>query len=113
MDDFVRSLRLCHVLDNVDLVGYSLAPVDWTDPVCYAETLCRSMCMTDKPLEYPVAEQRQLPVVLQMAEILFGGDWHELPRDSRCASTARHRSSLTRATARPSSSLRVAISPLR
>ena len=53
MDDLVRSLRLCHVLDNVDLVGYSLAPVDWTDPACYAETLCRAMCLTDKPLSTP------------------------------------------------------------
>lgn len=80
MADVTKYAKLCHQLDNVDLVGYGFYLPDMDDPVQYRRSVYECLTLTDKPLEYPAFTEMQRQVFRDTSEILHGASWHELPR---------------------------------
>jgi trimethylamine--corrinoid protein Co-methyltransferase len=80
LDDVAKYARLCHRLENVDMVGYGLYFPDMDDPTEYRRSVYEYLTLTDKPLEYPVFTEMQRRVFRDTSEILHGASWHELPR---------------------------------
>jgi trimethylamine--corrinoid protein Co-methyltransferase len=80
MADVTTSAKLCHQLENVDVVGYGLYFPDMDDPAQYRRSVYEYLSLTDKVVEYPAFTEMQRRVLLDTSEILYGGSWHELPR---------------------------------
>jgi trimethylamine---corrinoid protein Co-methyltransferase len=80
MADVVKCAKLCHRLENIDMVGYALYFPDMDDPVQYRKSVYEYLTLTDKPLEYPAFTEMQRRVFRDTSEILHGASWHEQPR---------------------------------
>lgn len=80
MADVIKCAKLCHQLENVDMVGYAPYLPDMDDPVQYRRSVYEYLTLTDKPLEYPAFTEMQRRVFRDTNEILHGASWHELPR---------------------------------
>jgi trimethylamine---corrinoid protein Co-methyltransferase len=80
MADVTMCAKLCHQLENVDMVGYSLYFPEMYDPAQYRRSVYEYLSLTDKVVEYPAFTEMQRRVYRDTAEILYGASWHELPR---------------------------------
>jgi trimethylamine---corrinoid protein Co-methyltransferase len=80
LDDVAKYARLCHRLENVDMVGYGLYFPDMDDPAEYRRSVYEYLTLTDKPFEYPAFTEMQRRVFRDTSEILYGASWHERPR---------------------------------
>lgn len=80
MDSLGDCIRLCHAAGNVDLLGYFLASWRGSDTAGYLRSVHAALTLTDKPMEFPLAEPHHLRAALDLAEIVGGGAWHERPR---------------------------------
>jgi len=78
--DVTKYAKLCHQLDNVDLVGYGLYLPDMDNPAEYRRSVCEYLSLTDKPFEYPAFTEMQRQVFRDTCEILHGASWHEQRR---------------------------------
>lgn len=80
LDDVATCVKLAHLASSVDLVAYLLAPWRGSDSAGYRRSVCETLLLTDKPIEFPLAEPEHLGAALRMAEIVWGGAWFERPR---------------------------------
>jgi trimethylamine--corrinoid protein Co-methyltransferase len=73
-------IRLCHLMPNVDMLGFLLASSGtWSDRFLL-NSLYDSITLTDKLVEFPASEPEHLRESLNVLEILYGSGWWSLPR---------------------------------
>ena len=75
--DLVSSIKLAHLLPNLDMVGFPLEPQDIPPADRYARSVQCALTLTDKPLEYALSTAEQVRIALDTSEILYGSAWHE------------------------------------
>jgi len=75
--DLVTSIKLAHMLPNLDMVGFPLEPQDVPAAERYARCVHRALALTDKPLEYALSTAEHVRIALDTSEIIYGSGWHE------------------------------------
>lgn len=80
VDDLRTAIALAHMSPNVDVVGYSVEPMDVADERRARISAYAHATGSDKAARFAVTSMAELQVACDVNEILFGADWHERPR---------------------------------
>ena len=78
--DLDTSIRLGHLLPNVDMIGWPLEPQDIPASLRYPRAIEAAFTQTDKALEMGLSTPQDVRIALDMTGILLGEGWEQRTR---------------------------------
>ena len=80
LDDLRRAIKLGHVSHYVDFHGVCVEPLDVPAEARARVALHARLLASDKPTEAWTSVPADVDVTVRVHEILFGAEWHQVPR---------------------------------
>jgi trimethylamine---corrinoid protein Co-methyltransferase len=80
LHDLTVAIKLGHVSRHIDFHGVCVEPLDVPEQARTRVAMHARLLASDKPTESWTAVPADIDVAVRVHEILFGADWHEVPR---------------------------------